>query len=527
MSAILYLWATGVKNNLKALLKSPGRLILVLFMAALLVMLFFTSGSSAVPMPTGAREQLYALALLFYAVIFLIGSFRGFASGASFFSMADVNLLFAAPISQRRILLYGLVRQMGVALFMALMLFYQYGWLHNSFGISMGDMVVLLLGYGASVFCSQLTAMVIYSLTSCSERARRWLRWGIYLLCVWAVGYLALGALAQPEDMLGGAVAAANTVWLRLFPVAGWLGAAVAGALQGALLPLVLGVVACGLYAAALLWLLNRVHADFYEDVLQAAEVSLSAVTARKEGRVEDAPPQKIKLGNTGIGRGEGSGVFLYKHLLEDRRSRFLLLDRVSLLFAAITIGFAFFTRDAGPVPTLCFSVYLMLFSMASGRWVREMLLPYIYLIPEPSFLKLVGLMRESVLRAVLESVVIFVPAGLILGLGPVGILACILARFGFSLLLMAGNVLIERVLGSLQSKTLILLVYFLILFLLCIPGVVLGVLGGVLLTASGLPSHLSTAAAIALTLPWNLLVSAVILFFCRDMLDCAELNNR
>ena len=47
------------------------------------------------------------------------------------------------------------------------------------------------------------------------------------------------------------------------------------------------------------------------------------------------------------------------------------------------------------------------------------------------------------------------------------------LARISFALLFTAGNVLVERVFGMVQSKTLIFLFYFAALILMAVPGIV------------------------------------------------------
>ena len=74
--------------------------------------------------------------------------------------------------------------------------------------------------------------------------------------------------------------------------------------------------------------------------------------------------------------------------------------------------------------------------------------------------------------------------------------------------------------LGWLNSKTVILFLYFLIMIVLAVPGIILAVAASALLPWG-------TAAALLATLVWNLLLSAAIVFFCRDVLLYVELNNR
>ena len=92
-----------------------------------------------------------------------------------------------------------------------------------------------------------------------------------------------------------------------------------------------------------------------------------------------------------------------------------------------------------------------------------------------------------------------------------------VLARAGFGLLYMGGNILCQRVLGGLASRALSFVFYFMILMVLLLPSVFVGFGLGFLL---GIPVGLLGAAGC------NILLTALLLWLCRNMLDCAELNQ-
>ena len=108
------------------------------------------------------------------------------------------------------------------------------------------------------------------------------------------------------------------------------------------------------------------------------------------------------------------------------------------------------------------FATYMQLFTVALGRFNRELIKPYIYLIPEPPLKKLLYAIQESMLTNFWEAVLIFVIVGAILQASPLEIALCILARVSFALLFTAGNVLVERVFGHgfLQNADLLVLLY-------------------------------------------------------------------
>ena len=301
------------------------------------------------------------------------------------------------------------------------------------------------------------------------------------------------------------------------FPVAGWLCWAVAGVIEGEL-PGLIGLALWAVFCAALWLAMARADQDYYEDVLQSTETAFNAQAAAKEGRVTETGPKNLKLGRTGLGGGEGASAFWYKHRIENRRSRTFILGGAELIFVIATIGFGFFMRDEGVVPVLAFAVYMQMFSSSMRRLPREMMKPYVYLVPEPPFKKLLWCIRESVGSFALMAVLIFVPLGLIMKLDPQTIAACCLVHFTYSYLLLAGNLVCERVFGRVNTRALILVFYFLVEILVCAPGIAAAVVLNVFGTA--LPLCLLALAAV------NALLALLAIFLCRGILNYAELKN-
>ena len=520
MRAIRYLVARTFRNQIKELVRTPSRLISLLFIVAMLGLVLF-SGSAEPTEITQPPQMLTALVTAFYAVIFFLLAKNGLNTGASFYTMADISLLFSAPISSRTVLLYGLMRQLGTSVLLGFFLVFQYGWLHNLFGLSVGGLLLILAGYAVTIFCAQLTAMLLYSLTAFHEKRHRAASIGYWLLAAVSAAVIAVPAFLSGKPLLEAAADAANAPLSLCIPFAGWLSGGMRLAFGGDLFWGSAGLVFAFLGIVLLLVILTGTETDFYEDVLQATEVSHTAITAKKEGRAQDVLPRKIKLGKTGIGKGSGAIAFYYKHKLENRRARILLLDGMSLIMAVISLVFGFFMRDTGgAAAAFAFACYLQLFTVANGRWAKELLLPYVYLTPQPAFRKLVAICAEQFRFAALEAVVVMIPLGLICGASPLETAAMVVARFGYGVFFIAGNILVERLLGSLGSKTVILMLYFLIMLLLATPGVILAFIAAFIFGGS-------VSAALLVTLVWNLLLSALLFFLCRNMLSYAELNNR
>ena len=272
---------------------------------------------------------------------------------------------------------------------------------------------------------------------------------------------------------------------------------------------------------AVLLGLILTCKNNYYEDVLSTAETAQSAVTAQKEGQLNEVVPKNVKVGKTGLGKGWGASAIYHKHRVENRRSGVFLFSNMSLIFMAVIIGCSFFMRDAGLVGIFAFATYMQLFSVALGRFNRELIKPYIYLIPEPPLKKLLYAIKESLLTDALEAVVLFLILGVIVGASPVETVCCMVARVSFALLFTAGNVCVERVFGMVRSKTLIFLFYFLVLLLMAIPGIVAAVV-----CAIWVPAWEVAAGLLAMTVV-NAAIAVLVLWLCRNLLQYAELNSR
>ena len=516
-SPLIYLSLSRLKNAIRDLFRKPARLIYVVFLVALFVLA--VGGSQSGPPPEAYRDprEMVAMATALFLFIFLYMVWNGFSKGGTIFSLSDVNLIFPSPIGRTRALFYGLFRQIGTVLLVGIFLFYQYGWLHNLYNITVGTMAVIFLCYCAAVFLGQVTAMTIYAFTSSSEGAQRVLKVLIVVLGLLELAWLCWGMWNAPENRLAGLIQAAVSLPVELFPVAGWLGWTFAGWLgMGLWWP---GLLLCAAFLALLVFLLTHFPRDWYEDVLRTAELAQSAIAAKKEGSME-AVPGKVRVGAIGMKGGWGASAFYYKHKIENRRGGWLLLPPITLIFAVVLIVFAFFMRAGGIIPVFALAVYLQLFTAGTSRINRELYKPFVYLVPEPPFAKLLQCLRELFPSALAEAVVVFVPVGMILQMSPWGIVVCVFARISYAFLFQSGNLLLERFWSG-ASKALILFLYFLILILLTLPGILLAIF---LVAFVGFPGGVVTGLLLAGLV--NVPVALLLFYLLRNMLQYAEYTH-
>jgi len=510
-----------LKNTIKSIVKSPGKLIYMIIMLALIVVTIFSGNISAGGPDHTFRDmrEFYAAVTGLYTLMFLLIAAGGFSKGGNIFTMADVNLVFPSPVSPQKVLFYGLFRQLGMSLMVGIFILYQYSWTHMTYGIGYGTLLVVLAGYAFAVFLGQITAMVVYSLTSADERLRNLAKAVFYAIFGLFAAYLLWRILAGPDTPLSNLVATVNGKVIRFLPVGGWLGWAFAGVMSGSLEGLI-GLGISLVYLAILVCLIVFTKHDYYEDVLKTAEIAQSAITAQKEGRMVEAIPANVKVGKTGLRGGFGADAFYYKHLLENRRSKKFLVSTTSLIWIVASIALGYFMRNFGIATVFISTTYMQFFSVALGRIVKELTKPYIYLVPEPPFKKLLHNLREGFSPALTEAVLIYVPVAFIMKLSPLDTVLCIAARMSFQLLFTSGVVLIERIWSG-ASKTFVILLYIVVMILIAAPGFVAAIL---MSTYCLIISENFTILCTMIVV--NVPVALLILYVCRNMLQYAELNN-
>ena len=516
MSALAYLTLTTLRNRVKGVFRSPAKLIYSIIVVALLVFVVFIGAMGEAEDGLGEpNSQLGAIVVGYFALMFLLTANSGFSTGMSVFKMPDVNFLFAGPFRPVRVLFHGMLNQMGTALIMAAVILFQYGWMHTSYGVGFGGLLIFVLGYGLAVFTGQLTAMVIYCLSSGRDRVRKALRFVyVAVTALWAL-YLAWRAMGAESALTGLCDAMVDPIG-RLFPVAGWLGAACYEALLGNLADAGLLLLIWALYSAALILIMTRADQDYYEDVLQSTETAFLTQAAAKEGRIADAAPKNVSVGRTGLGGGFGASAFYYKHRVENRRSRKWLLSGMEIVFILVNLGFAFFMRGSGIIAPLAFAAYMMFFYVATGRLVKEMTKPYVYLVPEPPTKKLLWCLRESAAGYAVSAVLSFAPMCFYVEAPVSSVAAAAVAYFTYAYLFTAGNLVTERVFGSMTVKARIFLFYFIVLILMAAPGVAAAIFASFVL-----PEW----TALLVLSGVNLLVTLLAVFLCRNILASAELN--
>ena|GEM_PF-151219 len=529
MNSLLYIILRSLKNRILELKRKPALLILYIVVAALLIFsiisVSFNSNESVV---SDTTSLLYLKAALFGLIASILGLsiHKGVSTGSSFFSMSDVNLLFVSPLSAKKILIYGLIKQIGTLLLMTFVLLCQYANLKNIFGLSFSN---ALFVFGAfiigTIFC-QLLPMAIYMLTNGSKKRKRFVIW-IAIACLAPLLCHLLYQVIGGSGIVNGLLFAIDSNFASFTPIVGWITESAFAFIEEDIGQGVLYTVLSVVAIVVLIALIAYSKAEYYEDVLGAAETAYEKQAALQDGNLNAATVNKAKKVNvtaTGIA-GYGAAALFGKHMRESFRSNFLkVIDTTSIVYIVATAIAAFAMSDTSKNLTtliiiMGFSMYMMLLTIGTGKGMKDLYSQYIYLIPASAFQKLIWSSAEIFLRILVESVLMFIVFGVIAGGNPFILLMCMIVRTLFAVVLVGVNVISMRIFKTSPSAAIMLLFYFLIVILLMLPGVV-----GTIILAVIVGGDAGIIAGLLLLSAWEMLVGALLLFLGRSVLHNCDI---
>ncbi len=518
MNSLLFLFTRKAKNRFKEFLHSPSQIITAVIVILLMGFTLYSGTASSPAHNLRSTEEFYAIVFVLYTFTFIMTAKNGFINGAAMFSMADVNLLFTSPFPQKRILTYGLFQQLGKSLTLGIFLLYQSATVKNIYGLKITALIPVLIGYGIVIFLSQLVAMVIYSLT-CSDDKKCTVGKAVFYGTAGAfIGSVLIKTYTAGFSVENLVSAARNNI-MRFFPVSGFVSLGIEGAITGNTVYITIGICSFVLFCGLFFLIVSKTNKDFYEDVLKAAEVSFSAITARKEGKASEAAPRNIKIGKSGFTKGHGASAISQKHKTENRRSRIFLISKTGLMMTGFSLIYVLIFHNE-TVPLFALNIYTMAMSVCTGRWAKEFTYPYIYLIPEKPFRKLLYLIIMDLPSMAAESILCFLPLVFFSSCGIIEIMTMGISRFAFGLMFIGVNLLLQRLLGDSGKTAFALVVYSFLIVLFSAPVLALGIFTGLMLPFSYGLAYMVMALLCTV-------ISFLLIFLCRNVLEYSEYNNR
>lgn len=528
MKALVYLLLTTLKNRILSLKKKPALLILYLIIAGSIVLMIGASvfnGGNAGQLGTFQDVRVLYLIVAGVALFFLISFVsNGLSTGSTLFTMADVGLLFTAPVSSRKILLYGLVKQMASTFLSAVFILYQVRTIKDSFGLGIGTILNLFFIYAILIFFSQLLSIGIYIFSNGNVRRKNIIKTVLYAL----IAITALGVYFQYTRNGGNILEAVldlmNYKPFHSMPVIGWAVMFISASVESNALYMTVALLLFLISGAVIVSLFTTGDADYYEDVLTSTEVAHNRLQDAKEGK-RTVVTRKIKVAEkqTGLRGGKGASAIIYKHMLEKKRSsRFLFVDTYTVL-AAAGAGIAAYLMDMefSVYIILGILVYIQFFMTILGRLSDELSKPFIYMIPEKSIRKVAAASLTTIIKPCIDAVIIFTVVCVLSGTSPLLNLFLALAYASSGAIFVSYTLLCQRVFGGQPNKLISAGLGLSLFMIVMAPG-----LGTSVAATLMLPEPFKFLGTFPFTF-CCIVISIFIFVVCGDLLDKSEYTGK
>lgn len=426
-------------NNLKLILKNPLRLFPYLFIVGYFGIFYFLRGNrsktSVDPDQMGdlqeAMDQINApdvgqLALvggltLLALIVMLYLLFRATKKNVTFFSMADVNLLFTSPVNPSKLLVYYMVRSIIPALGGSFVfILYGTAQLNDIFDFNVLNLSIMAMGMALFFFILSPIRFLIYTLHT---------KYGIIPQVksgIFIAGIVVLIMMLIPGLLAGnfyeGMFAWIASPWFDLFPLVGWSRGIITflGHENGWR---VLGLMGCyGLSYGLILMMVLRHSGHYYEDVLESTQSQEETKEKIKGKRTASESSMSLNTKKKLVFKdfGTGATAIYWRNYVHGSRQDFHPFFGVyGLGFAGLGVVMAVLSRFDWFSHWIIYGYLIMLifiyFMGGIGRVnVGDLKKPFIILIPDTWGAKCWNLIRLDLYQTCIFSIILIVPTALI-----------------------------------------------------------------------------------------------------------------
>ena len=521
MTPLFYIFRKTIKNYILELKKKP--VILILYTLILIFLMFVIVSTFILPQRNiieGRIDTYGAIVTASILVVLWYGINNGIEKGSSFFRLADVNLVFTAPISPTKVLIYGFIKQLFTTVFFVFFLLFQIPNLRNFLPITGEGVVIICLVAFFLVFTMSILGLLTYSIVSKSSKNRS-LAKKLFNGSTAIFGLTLLYNIFVYKDFELAIVGFLNNKVFIYIPFIGWLKSILMAAVNGITYTFYINVLLCIAFIIVMIYALYKLNTDYYEDVLAATDRKEELVAMKKSGKGNvnygRKKFRKIKSGKIG----NGASAIFYRHLLEYKKFGIPFIDRMTFIMIGTGIASRYIFKDLGMSAILYFTIYMLFFFTLQGKWGQELSKPFIYLIPYSSISKLFYATLADLIKYTIDGFILFIIAGIIFKSGAIIAILSALSYASFGAIYTYGDVLSRRMLGEAHSKTLQMFAKMGITLLVVLPGIITFVVLSIISKDGASMEYIRYIILIC----YNILASFLIMLLSKRIFEILELN--
>ena len=365
------------------------------------------------------QSLIRGIIILISLLVILFSVYNGDKSGASIFTMPDVNFLFSSSVSPQSVLMFRTILQMGIALVSSLYLIFQLPNLILNVGLSVFTCISIIIAYFFLLYFSKITSVFTYTVTATYQKLRKFVRPVIIFAIVLILFSFYIYANHLNLNYFEAFLNLFSTLELQYIPLIGWISGMIFAAVNNeiaAFLVYMVLLIILAIISTVLIW---RIKADFYEDALSGAnEIQERLNVAQNLDTVKRKKERNPKIKRNGNIKGNGAIVFFTKTLYNRRRfAKFGFLTPTAITYSLVALVATFVLQhffNLHSVLPLGFALLVFIFFRNFGNPIAdEMSHDFIYTVPEKPTLKLwysmLGGIYETVSDLILPLIISFV----------------------------------------------------------------------------------------------------------------------
>lgn len=517
MGALTRLWLLKQKATLRNLFRKPASAIFTILM----ILIY---GGLTISLLTNPAE-IYVMKDLHMAVLCSIGfsalmTFSVLLSKRkALFYETDSFILFSGPFTRKQVMRYLFSQTIVQSLMFSFITLFIFITLAAGYTFTFSFLMTGLFGYFMLYMFFLSLTDYIYILSITNQKYKIFSKLivvGLMLitLCICFVH------IARQDFQLQ------NAMWtfvespiFHYVPVFGWMKMLLFGVVDGNSMQAVFAAVLMVTAVMIVYFLMTSFQGDFYEQALLDAQEITAMMKNIKAGK-KNGTRMNAKMHRASVHFKTGAGAIYSKNILMMKKTRdFISMSDIMVI--GIYFAVAYF-MDLG-YPMYCYMLIFWLFQvMNTSDLVTELKNYQIYLIPAKPFAKLWYAILPTLYKVVLLISVSMIVGGLLFQVDAMDIFQYWLTLIGYVSIFISATVLSIRILKSRTNAAMEQMMRMFLIILCSLPGILLIVY---MLMHHVYDETLSFFAG-NLSLILNLVLSACILFACKNMLNGRELND-
>jgi hypothetical protein len=428
-----------------------------------------------------------------------------------------VNLLFTSPVTPKRILIYGFIKQSLTTLLIILFLCMQIPNIKRIFGIGNTGVFILLGSVFLFILTYTLTGILIYTYSSRSPKTRKAFKKALNILYIAFFGGMVY-SFVKNRDIMDAGISYLNSGFFEYFPVIGWYKVIFMSATGEYHQYYWLFTALVFVTFAGIIILLFKTKTDYYEDVLVATEYKEKMLKAKKASdgsyMTMNQKTRKVKKGKMS----SGSKALFSKNMLELRKTSVFFINKITVIVIITGVATKVILQGYNSFfNVLYFSIYMLfIFNMQQSKWINELKKPYIYLIPSGTAGKIFYTTLTDSIQNLINGILLFTAAGLVYKADAISVALSVIVYVSYGFIFILSDVLSKKLFGDIHSKVLSVFLKIFIILVFVVPGITMNII----FINVFKEIHNINYIIYGLIFAWNMLLTMIILLISKNVFE-------